>query len=145
MGEEELELVSRVQELLDRDLKPALDDEAFAASLLEFVDPNADVRFVDTESGALGDRRTEQRGVEGLREGWRDWLEPWEQFWIRFGPMHDAGAGQVLSMGELRGKMREGVELTQLGAALIQVRDGKIVALAFYVDQDQARREAGLA
>jgi ketosteroid isomerase-like protein len=145
MGAADVELVSRVQELLDRDLKSAPDDDALAEALLEFVDPQAQVRFMDSEGGALGDRRAEQTGVEGLREGWRDWLEPWEHFRILFGELHDAGDGNVLSLGQLQGEMRGGVELTQPGAALMQVRDGKIAAADFYVDQDRARRDAGIA
>jgi hypothetical protein len=145
MAAADIELVSEVQELLDRDLKTAIDDASVAQALRGFVDPKAQIRFMDSEGGALGDRRVEQAGVEGLREGWRDWLEPWEHFRIRFGEMHDAGGGRVLSLGELQGEMRGGFELTQPGAALIQVRDGVIAAADFYVDQDRARRDAGLA
>jgi ketosteroid isomerase-like protein len=145
MAASDLNLVSEVQELLDRDLKTAIDDDSLAQALLGFVDPKAQVRFMDSEGGALGDRQVEQSGVEGLREGWRDWLEPWEHFRIRFGELHDAGEGRVLSLGELHGEMRGGVELTQPGAALMQIRDGMIAAIDFYVDQDRAHRDAGLA
>jgi hypothetical protein len=144
MGRGDVEFVSRVQALVTDDLKPLIDDEAFLGALEEVVDPEAVVRFVDPEGGALGDRLVPEGGVKGLREGWLDWLEPWEHFWIRFDRILDAGEGKVLSLGELCGQMRVGVEVTQPGAAIIQVRDEKIVALAFYVDQDQARRDAGL-
>lgn len=145
MGRENVEFVSRVQALLTEDLKPSLDDDALVRSLQEFVDPEAEVCFIDPEGGALGNRRVPERGVEGLREGWRDFLEPWEKFWIRFGEVLDAGEGRVLTLGELCGRLQGGAEVTQLGAAYIKVRDGKIVAIDFYVDQDQGRRDAGLA
>jgi ketosteroid isomerase-like protein len=144
MGRAEVEFVSRVQDLVSDDLVPLIDDESFLATLQEVIAPRAEVRFVDPQGGALGDRRFPDGGVEGLREGWRDWLQPWEHFWIRFGELLDAGEGRVLSFGELRGRMRVGVEVTQPGAAIIEVRDERVVAMAFYVDQDQARRDAGL-
>ncbi len=143
MGRADVEFVSRVQTLLTDDLKATLDDEAFNRSLQEVVDPEAEVRFVDA-GGALGNWRVPESGVEGLREGWRDWMEPWEQFWIRFAEVIDAGHGKVLSLGELRGRLQGGAELTQLGAAYIRIRDEKIIAIDFYLDQDQARRDAGL-
>jgi SnoaL-like protein len=145
MGRTDVELVSRVQGLFTDDLKPALDDDALVRSLQEFVDPEAEVCFIDPEGGALGNRHVPERGVEGLREGWRDFLEPWEKFWIRFGEVLDAGEGRVLSLGELCGRLEGGAEITQLGAAFIRIRDGLIVGVHFYVDQDQARRDAGLA
>jgi hypothetical protein len=145
MGREDVEFVSRVQALLTEDLKLALDDAAHIRSLQEFVDPEAEVSFIDPEGGALGNRQVPERGVEGLREGWRDFLQPWEKFWIRFGEVLDAGEGRVLTLGELCGQLHGGAEVTQLGAAHIRVRDEKIVAVDFYVDQDQARRDAGLA
>jgi hypothetical protein len=144
MGRADVELVSRVQGMLTEDLKSTLDDEAFPGSLQEFVDPKAEVRFVDSD-GALGEWQVPERGVEGLREGWRDFLEPWEKFWIRFGELLDAGEGRVLSLGELCGQLEGGAEVTQLGAAFMRLRDGKIVAVDFYVDEDQARRDAGLS
>ena len=145
MGEAEIELVSRLQALISEDLVPLIDDESFGGAMEEVIAPGARVRFVDPEGGALGDRVVPEGGVEGLREGWRDWLEPWEHFWIGFDELLDARGGKVLSLGELRGRMRIGVEVTQPGAAIIEVGEGKIVAMAFYVDQDQARRDAGLA
>src|SRR2546430_8257990 len=119
MGRTEVEFVAGIRSLLSRDLKPAVEDDEFAAALYEVVDPEARVRFVDPEGGALGDRRVPEGGVEGLREGWRDWLEPWEHFWIGFGDPFDARDARVLSLADLRGEMRGGVELTQPGAAII--------------------------
>jgi SnoaL-like protein len=144
MGQADVELVSKVQGLLTEDLKPALDDATLVEALQEFVDPGAEVSFIGPEDGPLGNRLVPERGVEGLREGWRDWMEPWEQFWIRFRDVLDAGEGKVLSLGELCGRLQGGAEVTQPGAAYFRIRDGRIVAIDFYVDQDQARRDAGL-
>jgi SnoaL-like domain len=144
MGSAEVELVSRVQKAFEGDLVPAPDDDALIESVRELIDPAAEIHFRESEGGALGDRLVPERGLEGLREGWRDWLEPWEHFWIRFEELVDAGDGKVLSLAELCGQLPGGAEITQAGAALITVSDGKVVAADFYVDQNRARRDAGL-
>jgi hypothetical protein len=144
MGRADVELVSRVQAAFEGDLKPVPDDEGKIASVRELIDPGAQIHFRESEGGALGDRLVPERGMDGLREGWRDWLEPWEHFWIEFDELLDAGEGRVLSLAELRGQLPGGAEIRQLGAALITVRDGKVVAADFYVDQDRARRDAGM-
>jgi ketosteroid isomerase-like protein len=146
VGREELELVAKLQAMVPvGDVGPLIDDESLQASLSTIVDPDAEMRWVDTESGALGDFRPPERGIEGLRAGWREWKEAWEDFRIRFEQNLDAGHGQVLSLAELRGRVRGGPEISQPGAALIRIREGRIVAMHFYLDREQARREAGLS
>jgi hypothetical protein len=145
MGEADVEFVSRVQRAFEGDLKSVVDDDARIEAVREFIDPAAEVHFRESEGGAMGDRVVPERGIEGLREGWRDWLEPWDHFWIHFGELIDAGHGRVLSLGELHGQLPGGAEVTEAGAALITVRDGKVVAADFYLDRDRARRDAGLA
>lgn len=145
MAAADVELVSRAQTAFEGDLKPAPDDDARIDTLRELVDPEAKIRFIGPEGGPLSDRLVPERGVEGFREGWRDWLEPWQHFWIGFGELLDVGEGRVLSLAELRGQLQGGVEITEPAAALFQVRDGKIVAADFYADQDQARRDAGVS
>jgi ketosteroid isomerase-like protein len=146
MTREDVELVTRLLASLPvgQDLKTTLDDAVWAA-LGEIVDPEAETRFVDAEGGALGDMRVPLRGIEGARAGWGEWLEPWEQFRIYFEKNLDAGDGRVVSLVELRGRVRGGIEISQPGASIIHVRDGRIVAMHFYMDQEQAVRDAGLA
>ena len=144
MGRADVELVSTVQKSFEGDLKGVLDDEERIAQVTGLINPEAEIRFMDPQRSSTGDRLFPERGVEGLREGWRDWLEPWEAFWIEFGDLHDAGDGRVLSLGVLRGRLAGGAELTQPGAALIAVREGKVDSARFYADQDQARRDAGV-
>lgn len=146
MGRQELELVEKLQALVPADnMKSLVDDDSVRASLSGLFDPQAEVRFVDVEGGVLGDAVPRARGIEGLREGWREWLEPWDDFRVRFEHVFDAGEGKVLSLAELRGRTGDGSEISHPGAALIQVREGRVSAIYFYMDREQARRDAGLA
>jgi ketosteroid isomerase-like protein len=146
MTREDVELVKRLIASLPagQDFKVMIDDEAIWGALRGVVDPEAETRFVDAEGGALGDMRVPLRGIEGLRAGWREWLEPWEQFRIHYEENLDAGDGRVLSLVELHGRVRGGIEISQPGASITQIRDGRIVAMHFYMDQQQAGRDAGL-
>jgi ketosteroid isomerase-like protein len=146
MGREDLELVDRFQAsfLRAKDLKPALDDEGALARLRQIVDPEAEVRFIGPDGGAIGIMRGPFHGVDGLQAGWREWLQPWEQFRIEFEQNLDIGDGRVLSLVQLRARMKGGAEILQQGASITLVRDGLVVAVDFYVDQAHARRDAGL-
>jgi ketosteroid isomerase-like protein len=146
MSREDVELVARLQALLleEADVKAALDDVAGLAWAREVLDPEAEIRFLGPEGRAFGSMSGPFRGPEGLRNGWREWLEPWERFEIELEQILDAGNGTVLSLVELRGRMKGGAELSQPAASVMHVRDGIVVAAEFHLDQAQARRAAGL-
>jgi ketosteroid isomerase-like protein len=146
VGRDDLELVNQFQAsfLEANDIKAALDDEAVLARLREVVDPEAEIAFIAPQGGALGAMSGPFRGVEGLQAGWREWLQPWEQFRIAFEHNFDVGDGRVLSLVELRARMTGGTEISEQGASIVRVRDGMVVAVDFYVDQAHARRDAGL-
>jgi hypothetical protein len=146
VGREDVQLALQWEALLPHgtDLKSAIADAAFLAGLDEIVDPEAAFRFVDSEGGALGDFVVPTRGVEGLSAGWAEWLDPWEEFRIQIEQHLDAGEGRVLSLVELNGRTRRGPEISQPAASITRVRDGLIVAMDFYMDRGQARRDAGL-
>src|SRR5919201_285163 len=95
MSREDVELVSRWQDLIPSgtDLKTALADEETQARAAEILDPEAKIRFVDAERGPLGDLEVPSRGVEGLLEGWAEWLEAWDRFNVELEEFHDAGEG----------------------------------------------------
>src|ERR1700730_4920384 len=114
--------------------------------LRDRVSPSLEIRFVTPPPGGVSVMDQEFEGIEGLREGWRQWLRPWEQFRIQTGEVIDAGDGRILLLAQAVGVMRETPALLPLLiAAFGRVEDGQIAAIAFYLNQDQARRDAGLA
>jgi ketosteroid isomerase-like protein len=121
------------------------DDEIWRRNRERFS-PDVEVRFATPGTGGVSVMEQEFEGIEGLRDGWREWMKPWEQFRVELEETIDAGEGRVLVLGRATGRMRgAGAELPQEVAALCQVEEGRIVAVGFYLDQAQARRDAGLA
>ena len=79
-------------------------------------------------------------GLEGLREGWADWLESFER--VRFEiESVDLLGDNVLTLGRQVGTT-QGVELEQPSGAVWRFRDGLIRRIEFHLDRDVARRSA---
>lgn len=106
---------------------------------------DAVVRFVTPGDTGVELMEQEFRGVEGLRRGWGVWMQPWDEFRVEVNDVIDAGNGGVLTLASAVGVMRgTGAELPQEVAVLCRVEEGRIVEVGFYLDQKQARRDAGL-
>jgi len=78
----------------------------------------------------------------------RVWLDRWNQAWeswrIEEESLASVGDDTVLSLFRMfvTGK-GSGIELARDDALVARFRDGKIVKLGYYNDQEQARRDAG--
>jgi ketosteroid isomerase-like protein len=120
------------------------DDEHWARHMDKFS-PDLEVRFVIPGDAGVEVMEQEFRGIDGLREGWGVWMQPWEEFRVTVDEMIDAGDGKVLIQASAVGLMQgTGAEVPQEVAALSRIEDGRIVAVGYYLDQSQARRDAGL-
>jgi ketosteroid isomerase-like protein len=127
------------------DMTTVMGDDALWERNRDFFAPDAEVRFVIPPGGVEIMDHQEFVGIEGLREGWRIWMEAWEYFRVRLTELIDVGDGQVLLFGQAKVRTRSGgVELTQETAVLHRVEDDRIVSMAYYLDPDEARRDAGL-
>jgi ketosteroid isomerase-like protein len=106
---------------------------------------DVEVRFMTPGDSGVGVMEQEFSGVEGLREGWGVWMKPWEEFQVSVEEVVDTGDGQILVLASAVGRMRgTGAELPQEVAQLCRIVDGRITEVGFYLDQAQARRDAGL-
>jgi ketosteroid isomerase-like protein len=128
------------------DMAALLDDEEWLRLAGESISPEVKVRFEVPEDSPLEVmEQSEFRGLEGLVEGWTMWLAPWEQFRIRLEETVDAGDGVVLALARATGRLRgSDIEIPQEAATVQRVEDGRIVSMGFYLDVEQARRDAGL-
>ena len=121
------------------------DDDLWSRNAKHFA-PDAEIRFETPGEMAVEVMVQDYKGIEGLREGWRNWLEPWDRYLIEIDDWVDAGEGKVLVLVTSKARMKgTDVEVPQSAAALYLVEGGRIVKVTFYLDQNEARRDAGLA
>ena len=107
--------------------------------LLERADP--EIRLVPVRSLLEGG---EYRGHEGIRQYLADMDEDWERREIVIDEISEA-AGGVLVLGTFKAVGRSGNEVRQPIAWRTTYRDGKLLSLVAYTDQESARRDLGLS
>lgn len=127
------------------DIAGIVADEAHWERNRDAVAPDLAVRFVVPPSGVEVLDRQEFTGIEGLKEGWGIWMEAWEYFMVSLAEVIDLEDGRVLLLSHADVKTRSGgVEMDQDVAVLCRVAEDRITEAFFYLDPQQARREAGL-
>ena len=85
------------------------------------------------------------RGIEAMRESWRDFLASWSDFYVRAEEIVDMG-DRVVAFAEFGGRGRgSGVPAEGMrGASVFTFRDGRVVGLELLTDRAEALRVAGL-
>lgn len=134
MAESKAELVRRAYK--------AFNSSDFETAIREFLHP--EVEWHGTRGGLTEGERAQ--GADQVNEQVGPSREAWDEWTIEPEEIIDVGGDVVLVLN--RERMRghsSGIELESLTAALITVRDGQIVRFQGFLDQDEARRAAGLA
>ncbi len=128
------------------DMAEAIADDDLWARNEERLADDVKVKFLNPPSGGVEIMEQDYVGIEGLRAGWRNWLEPWGSYLITIGEIIDAGNGRVLLLVTSVARMHESrTEVPESAATVFRVENGLIVEINFYLDQKQAREDAGLA
>jgi ketosteroid isomerase-like protein len=90
-------------------------------------------------------QRTEATGVDGLREVWLDWYEPWESVHFKTDGIIPLG-DKVLVLGRQHGRMAGTTgEVELIGAGVYLVREGRIARVEFYANRGEALEALGLS
>jgi ketosteroid isomerase-like protein len=111
-------------------------------SATEWADP--EIEYVHADGPARGT----WIGLAGMAQGWREWLNAWEDLRIE-APQYrelDDGRVLVLARGSARGKT-SGLDTDQMrseAASVFHLRDGKVTRLIIYWDCDRALADLGL-
>ena len=148
MSQADLDLVQNAFSFVlgeDIDMREVILSPQLSGPLEAALAPDAVIEFATPDGGFVGDMAGPFRGPEGMRAGWAEWLAPWETFLFRGDDLIDVGGGRVLLLGDTMARMRSGIEVQAHVAAVYTIRDGQIVAIEHFLDQDQARRAVGLA
>jgi len=123
--------------------RDALDKEEAADAFARAVASVATADFTCVMAG--GALTTTYEGVEGVRDGWNDFLNAFEQIKIIPGQVFETEDG-VLEFVQLIGRpVGIDADIEQDAAAVWRVRDGGLAMVEFHIDRDAARASAGLS
>jgi ketosteroid isomerase-like protein len=126
---------------LIRRVTAAFNGESPAEDIREFLHPEVEWHGTQgglTEGEFFEGQEAVDKQVEPSREAWDEWrIEPEE--------IIDLGGDDVLVMNRETNRGRgSGIELISHTAALVSIRDGKIIRFQGFLDRGEARRAAGL-
>jgi ketosteroid isomerase-like protein len=128
MSEENVETVKRIY--------AAWNDGDFSST--EWADPGIEFSVPGPEGAA--------RGVEAMGRAWAEWLRAFKGFKVEASGFHPAGDKVVVEQafhGEGKGS---GISLDEIsGAAVLTLRDGKVIRFTGYTTVAAALADAGIA
>jgi ketosteroid isomerase-like protein len=143
MSRENVEVVKGLQPGPDVDVAALFRDDSLARAAIEAVGP-AFTDDLECLSAVPGQQGRRYRGLEGLRNLWLDWLEPWESYRTETEELIDAGHQVVVFVRDYGRRRGMTAEVPVIGAAVWTVREGKVARIAFYPDRTAALEAAGL-
>jgi ketosteroid isomerase-like protein len=114
----------------------------FGGAPTDLVAPNIEVWFVAPDGTVPGGLTF--KGVDGLLEGWRDWLLPYDSYLLSPEEYFGAGEHVVMHVRVSARTERDGVTVEHRPSSVWTVRDGRIVAVRFFLDRDEALEFAGV-
>ena len=132
MSQENVELVKQVILPPGTDYRALLGDDAAFAAVKKAVEPfvAADVEFAFF---IFGTRPTEFTGLDGLRQGFLDWIAPWATYFDDIEEVFAVGDDRVVVLGRERGhRLDTGAEVVGESAGVYTVRDRKIARAEYY-------------
>jgi ketosteroid isomerase-like protein len=87
-------------------------------------------------------------GLDGMWQGWREILGPWDDWRAEELDLRELDEERVLALVRFSGRGRlSGLEVAQMsqeGANLFHLRDGRVTKLVVYWDSDRALADLGL-
>lgn len=142
MSRENVELVKALLPDPDTDLARLFRDESAFAAAAEGMGHlfHPDLESVPAYRGA----ESTYTGIEGFREMWLDWLEPWASYHVQVRDIVDLG-DRVLVLIRDRGLRHDtAAEVELISGSIWTVRDGRIARVEFYGSREDALEAAGL-
>jgi hypothetical protein len=117
--------------------------EALRARMAPLADrawPNFEVALVGPTDAA----RVEYRGLDGLIEGWTDWVSPFTSHRTEVEGMEEADDAVLVLIRQVATPRGASVAVDNPGAAVLGFRAGKLATIEFHLSRELARRAAGL-
>jgi ketosteroid isomerase-like protein len=84
-------------------------------------------------------------GVSAVEHNWRVFQETWEDYRVKADDYRELDADRVLVLVGLSGRGKaSGLEMEQVAANILTLRDGKVTRLVMYWNRDRALADLGL-
>ncbi len=84
-------------------------------------------------------------GVSAVEQNWRVFQETWEDYRVKADDYRELDADRVLVLVGLSGRGKtSGLEMAQVAANILTLRDGKVTRLVMYWNRDRALADLGL-
>lgn len=112
-------------------------------ALQHVADPEIEWQWAPEMASLFGGPRT-YRGLDEIWVATKEWLVPWEHYWMTADEFIEVDDRVVVLM-RLHARAHSGSVLEQRVAAVWTMRDGKAIAVRYYMDRDEALRAAGVA
>jgi ketosteroid isomerase-like protein len=117
-------------------------DAAMIDAMIERLAPIGDPNVITVMHGPDDSFVSRYEGLDGLREGWADWLDSFARVRFEFEGVEVVG-DNVITLGRQIGTTRTGgVEVEQASAAVWKFRDGRIAQVEFHLDRAKAHASA---
>jgi ketosteroid isomerase-like protein len=141
MSQENVEIVRALIPPPDVDVAALFRDDSLFEQARADLEPHIDPQL---ETVAVWQGGTTHAGIEGFRQTWLDWLEPWTSYYASADELIDGG-DVVVALARDRGRRDDtDAEVELISGSVWEVRDDKIVRVQFYRSRDEALRAAGL-
>ena len=92
-----------------------------------------------------GDAVYDMSAAGAVEHNWRAFQETWEDYRVKADDYRELDADRVLVLVGLNGRGKaSGLEMGQVAANILTLRDGKVTRLVMYWNRDRALADLGL-
>ena len=124
------------------DMASLLRDDRLFAATAQLLESIVD-RDIESVPAWRGDGITHS-GIEGFREMWLDWLQPWATYHVQVDDMIEAGERVVVLVRDRARRHDMDAEVELISGSVWSFRDGKIARVEFYANREELRAATGL-
>ncbi len=131
MSQENVELVRSLQPRPEVNVVELFTNDAGNARMADAVAHLLDPAFVSSFHFP-GAQPASYSGLDGLRNGWLDWLAPWTSYRTEIEELIDLGERVVVVVRDYARTEPDAPEVDLMGATIWTVHDGRVDRVDFY-------------